>query len=107
MSKEKPTKHFYAIVPNGSGYIVEWGTRNPDKKHTACYVPASGDRDKGIYFGVNDTLDECIRGASTVNEGKYDVIKFRRVSGNRHSDDYWRFEADRWIVNGYAGDGWI
>lgn len=92
-------EHFYGIIPNGDFYtkgeawMVDWCTKY---KGGIARVPASGDRDRGISFGVQEPLEEAVRKAKLLAGDKYDVIVFRRLDEMTHSkDDHWTFFADR------------
>ncbi len=84
IDKENVTEHFYAILPNGKAYMVDWCSILNDGRW--CRVPVSNDRDNNIYFGTEEPLDVCkekIVKKQTINATSYDVIVFRRSDDDR------------------------
>lgn len=72
------TDHFYAIIPNGDGYKVDWATKVSRGIYRA---PACNDDQRKVVFGLFDPLELAlskVRKLQEIHKSEYDVVVYRR-----------------------------
>lgn len=88
-------EHWYGILPNGGGYMVNWFTEM--KSGDICMVPAGSDK---IRFGSEESLETATDKAIAVAGGDYDIILYKRMTDDPAQEDYYRFIPDKTIRKG-------
>ncbi len=73
------TEHFYALIPNGKGYKVDWATKVGDGLYRA---PACSDSEMKVVFGLFDTLEialEKVKMLQNIQNTRWDTVIYERA----------------------------